>query len=438
MLKLLLLVVWGTASWVAATPQRATIVFVDRAINTGIGPVDDFEVRLALPQAHPQQTVATCELLPPCPDVTTDKWGRRVARYTYTRLNPGEIVTHRWIVRASLHPWRVKPTGSAEAQPQLSPELRALYLTDAEKYQLQQLQALAQRVAPDGRSRATQLGLLFDYVLAHLRYKRDERFVAAPAALSTGTGSCSEYSFALIALCRARGIPARYVGGTACRSDSGFYVDRIGHRWVEAYLPRVGWVPLDPTRSDATGKDRTYFGRSPSGCLVISSGDGGADSLLNWQTVSYHAWPAAKGEVRVSRHGWWLGPTPKDLESRVLDWVEQLRQARTAADKHRLITAARSLRTRFVMPWLDDLLYDPEVRLQAARGMRDIGGEMSIVAIAESLERSGDPRGDQQIGRYLDAWTGEALGPSHQRWETWLSSSRFRRFVQAGEAGAER
>lgn len=94
--------------------------------------------------------------------------------------------------------------------------------------------------------------------------------------LREGKGVCQDFAQLMIAMLRSYGVPARYVSG---------YIHRPGresqsHAWVEAWLPAVGWVGVDPTndcRTDehfvkvATGRDFTdvppnkgiYRGTSP-------------------------------------------------------------------------------------------------------------------------------------------------------------------------------
>ncbi len=72
------------------------------------------------------------------------------------------------------------------------------------------------------------------------------------------SGVCQDFAHVMIALCRASGIPARYVSGY-------FYVDSPvsgsaddnseSHAWLECFIPSIGWVGYDPThnrRSDDT------------------------------------------------------------------------------------------------------------------------------------------------------------------------------------------
>lgn len=68
-------------------------------------------------------------------------------------------------------------------------------------------------------------------------------------ALSEGRGVCQDFAHVMIAVCRAWGVPARYVSGylftdraAGDRSDPD-----ATHAWVDVFLPSLGWVGLDPT-----------------------------------------------------------------------------------------------------------------------------------------------------------------------------------------------
>jgi transglutaminase-like putative cysteine protease len=69
-------------------------------------------------------------------------------------------------------------------------------------------------------------------------------------------GYCQQFSGAMALLLRMGGVPARVAAGFA----PGGYDQRLreyvvrdfdAHSWVEAYFPRYGWVPFDPTPSIA-------------------------------------------------------------------------------------------------------------------------------------------------------------------------------------------
>lgn len=90
----------------------------------------------------------------------------------------------------------------------------------------------------------------------------DDRFEYAPGSTQVEStvaqvfeqrrGVCQDFAHLMIALCRAAGIPARYVSGY-------FHVEKpvvgsvddnsASHAWVECFLPGIGWAGYDPTHN---------------------------------------------------------------------------------------------------------------------------------------------------------------------------------------------
>jgi transglutaminase-like putative cysteine protease len=63
-------------------------------------------------------------------------------------------------------------------------------------------------------------------------------------------GVCQDFTHVLIGLCRAVGIPARYVSGYIITTpDSDRRGGGASHAWVEAYTPTHGWRGFDPTNN---------------------------------------------------------------------------------------------------------------------------------------------------------------------------------------------
>jgi transglutaminase-like putative cysteine protease len=75
-------------------------------------------------------------------------------------------------------------------------------------------------------------------------------------ALKEGRGVCQDFAHIMIAVARNWGIPARYVSGYLHHHRKN--QDRSGedatHAWVEAYLPSLGWIGLDPTNNIMAGE----------------------------------------------------------------------------------------------------------------------------------------------------------------------------------------
>ena len=66
--------------------------------------------------------------------------------------------------------------------------------------------------------------------------------------LRQGKGVCQDFAHLMIGVLRAFGLPARYVSGYIHRPGS----ESQSHAWVEAWLPPLGWVGIDPTNDCRT------------------------------------------------------------------------------------------------------------------------------------------------------------------------------------------
>jgi transglutaminase-like putative cysteine protease len=67
--------------------------------------------------------------------------------------------------------------------------------------------------------------------------------------LATRSGVCQDFSHLLLAVLRLRGLPARYVSGYLVPHGATERVigGQASHAWVQAYIPELGWIGLDPT-----------------------------------------------------------------------------------------------------------------------------------------------------------------------------------------------
>lgn len=63
-------------------------------------------------------------------------------------------------------------------------------------------------------------------------------------------GVCQDYTHIMLGILRANGVPARYVSGYLyVGNHDGWIGDVASHAWIEAMIPGVGWVGLDPTNN---------------------------------------------------------------------------------------------------------------------------------------------------------------------------------------------
>ncbi len=104
---------------------------------------------------------------------------------------------------------------------------------------------------------------IFDWVNRKMVYFYPPPERGAQAALQLLKGDCGQYADLFVALCRAAGVPARFVAGFQANKKP-----TLGyHAWAEFYLPGVGWVP-----ADATHDGRTQFTRLNNRRLIASVG----------------------------------------------------------------------------------------------------------------------------------------------------------------------
>jgi len=131
---------------------------------------------------------------------------------------------------------------------------------------------------------------IFRYIIDNMEYELVDWWNIAPTVLERGNGSCSEYSFLFIAMCRAAGLPARYEGCVIQRGDLASE-DEVFHRWCQVYFPNYGWVPVDPEGGDQEKPEAQarYIGHLSSRSLVTTVGGGGSD-YMGWEYNSNETW----------------------------------------------------------------------------------------------------------------------------------------------------
>ncbi|MFP5204723.1 MAG: transglutaminase N-terminal domain-containing protein [Acidobacteriota bacterium] len=100
------------------------------------------------------------------------------------------------------------------------------------------------------------LQLLFDLnqqLFEYFEYVPRSTRVDSPIdeAITSAKGVCQDFAHTMIALLRHVRIPARYVSGYLYRGrqDHDRSTPDATHAWVEALMPHLGWVGVDPTNN---------------------------------------------------------------------------------------------------------------------------------------------------------------------------------------------
>ena len=145
---------------------------------------------------------------------------------------------------------------------------------------------LCQELRAERRSTPHDLALeLTQAVQRGFTYDREITKVDSPVekAIQSRRGVCQDFTHVLLGLLRHVGIPGRYVSGYLFRAPNTHSgpLGRSSHAWAEAFIPRCGWIGLDPAfgcavdeRHIYTCVGRDYADVPPSRGVYLGEGPG--------------------------------------------------------------------------------------------------------------------------------------------------------------------
>lgn len=294
--------------------QRQNMSFTHEVRNYGPGSLKSLDIYLAIPENSNHQTLIgePVYFSDVSPEYVTDSWGQPFAAFHFEDIPMGEKARASYLATADMYQTRyfIRPekVGSSKDIPK---EILKKFLGDDTKFDLNNpvIQNAMKEAIGDETNLYWQARKIYNWILDTLYYELAGGWNVAPAIIERGNGSCSEYSFVFIAMCRAAGIPARYTGSLAIRGDRASE-DEVFHRWCEIYLPPYGWIPVDPSRgdSDSPEKQATSFGQIGNGLLVTTTGAG--SEYIGWRYNSGEKWESVgKCKIYAENIGEW---TPAD------------------------------------------------------------------------------------------------------------------------------
>ncbi len=289
-------------------PVDVRIKYTDTVKNNGIRGIT-VQTRYAVPPEAPtllnQVVLGEVIFTPDLFSTALDNWSQMIA--FYERAIPGgETSITYYEVNATIYniTFDIDPENVFGPIPDV---ILNKYTADATMYNLtnQTLQDAVQEAIGSETNLYWKAKLLHDYVKDHLYYHMDGKWDEAPVVLLQGHGSCTEYTWLYIALCRIAGIPARYVGGTVMTTTGVTpHNDTVFHRWSQIYLPNYGWIPVDVTWDDSTSSDN-YFGAT-SNRVFVTTISGGPSNYLGWSYNCVDTCDPKPCNVTIERVATWL------------------------------------------------------------------------------------------------------------------------------------
>ena len=289
--------------------KELNLRFVKEFRNYGPGTVKTLDIYLPIPESRDNQTlIGKVDFEPKATEVITDSWGQKISHFRYDDLKSGTVVKPGWNVKADVYAveYFIYPdkVGSLDDIPA---EIKEKYLRDGDKYQINDpfIQDLAKKIAGGEKNPYWIARKVYEYLTENLSYnlKPVGGWNPAPTVLKRGTASCSEYSYSMIALCRALSVPVRYVGTVSLRGDDASF-DDVFHRWTEVYLPPYGWIHFDANKGDQSTQGGKVLGiGNVDARYIITTENGGGDEYL-WFGYNYGFKWTSEGKCRIAEESY--------------------------------------------------------------------------------------------------------------------------------------
>lgn len=260
--------------------------------------LDRHAVRLQ-PRTGSDQTLRGFEIrVSPAPTAqthTVDAEGN--ALNTFWFLNPTtrlEIETRFEVENRRTNPFDFIPSAMSKFPLQLTPEERELLRPSLKAFPSPAIDTLAHQLA------ASSDGSALGFTLAANRWISENvvpvvRRHGLPRlpenTLDDKKGACRDQAVLLMALCRAKGIPARFVSGYHLKSAADATQHDL-HAWAEVWIPDGGWRGFDPTLGLATTDSHIAVAASAFYALaapVTGSFRGNVIARLPTHAIDLHA-----------------------------------------------------------------------------------------------------------------------------------------------------
>jgi transglutaminase-like putative cysteine protease len=268
-------------------------------INDGPGQPEKQNIWVALIRDFPPyQEVRSIDISPKDYELVSDEYGNQFAEFDFSRHPAGTAKTiqidYRVVVNELAYDLSVCEGELLDDF--IQPEL---HIESANP----QIEALASELTRGKRTVCEQVRSFYDYIGTELVYTYNGKNWGAQAALGEMGADCTEYASLLVALSRARGIPARYFEGVLYLNQETDAIARVEHAWPDVYMPGIGWVSLDPTLGRSPVNRAKYFAHHTPDHLIITMGPN--PSTLRGSNYWTHLyWPGNSTKIRVEAEGW--------------------------------------------------------------------------------------------------------------------------------------
>jgi transglutaminase-like putative cysteine protease len=272
-------------------PRRARVEYLWSLSNYGPGEVRDLVLSVAVPRnLLNQKMLSDAAFSRPPSKEAEDQWGQRSAVFQVGTVAGGskEVVSYSVSAEVSAIRYLIRPERTGRLA-DIPADIREKYTVDGTHLRIDSpyIRKTVKKVVGQEENPYWIARKIYDFVISRLEYQMAGGWDIPEEVLRRGQGSCSEYTYVFVALCRAAGLPARYQGSIVVRGDDAS-IDEAFHRWAEIYLPNYGWIPVDANRGDAPSPvDQARGFGELSNRFLITTVNGGDSPYLGWGYNSF-------------------------------------------------------------------------------------------------------------------------------------------------------
>jgi hypothetical protein len=228
--------------------------------NKGPGSINNIRCRIETPyDFYPFQTIIELSADNENSKEITDKNGNTIYRFNIENLKEGSMSESNMDCVVNISEFIIKPQGQ-----DLAPQKYDFNDSEIKKYTKSEkfidsnsnkIIDAANTITAGEEDPFKKAEMLYNFVIKKLDYDyermKEKSFKISEASdiLNWDKGVCTDYSLLYASLCRAAGIPCKFIVGLSLHSISSEYngVSSMSHAWNEIKLPGYGWVPIDAT-----------------------------------------------------------------------------------------------------------------------------------------------------------------------------------------------
>jgi len=249
---------------------------------------------------EPYQKVVSMEIIPQGFETITDEYDNVYAKFEFANVASGEKLNIEIYYKVAVNAldFNISKCDCSLPTIFIDPELNIESDTE-------QIISLANELAKSKVTACEKVKAFYNYVGDNISYTSNPGDIneGALLTLEDRSGDCTDFTDSLIALCRAAGIPARFIEGVTCCTNGHYIAHENKHNRLEVYIPCIGWVPMDPTWGRFQANRETYFAGTTADYIIVGQGRN-RDILKGYYYFHYNYWWGVESTTVSNQEEW--------------------------------------------------------------------------------------------------------------------------------------